>query len=112
MENTLAYELQLGNSILRKNSNDKWIETKVNLTYLSLIHEYPYDYKGIELTRELLIINGYSEDKCTNDGSLIVIFYSKENVLLSEDFKLDAIEEMKPLKYLHQLQNLEKIINS
>jgi len=53
--------------------------------------------KPIPLTEEWLTKFGFKKD----DG-----FFNKDGVWLTPDFGLDGINPFKPIKYVHQLQNL------
>lgn len=102
-------ELRIGNIVLRKNSNDEWKETTVNLTYMGLIYEFPEDYKPIPLTEDWFEKLGFelnddylSEDHLYKDWvkkgvriQLPFLTYSDEDGEVSID-----------IKSVHQLQNL------
>ena len=95
-------ELRLGNLILRL-SGDTWVSTKVNLTYLSLINDYPEDYKPILLSEELLFKFGFEFDvDYTLYKKSFIISFEKSGNDLCCYLEAVAID----IKYIHQLQNL------
>lgn len=112
-----ANELRIGNKILRRNSNDYWIDTNVNLTYLSLVYEFPEDYKGIPLSEETLLKCGFVNDSYSNFNLYLLDEYgAKSEEYISIHFKDYACKEysgagfsdcyVEECKYLHQIQNL------
>lgn len=106
----------IGNIILRRTNHESespWKETKVNITYLNLIFEFPEDYKPIPLTREYLSKFKFHQKYTSDpqepnpseawfindfhihsvDGSLKFFFHSYDGLITE-------------IKYVHQLQNL------
>jgi hypothetical protein len=62
--------------------------------------------KPIPLTEEWLLKFGFKKDTWTNNDLIIGHWWNNGSILITDDFKLDGQEDMKPLQYLHQLQNL------
>jgi hypothetical protein len=62
--------------------------------------------KPIPLTEEWLLKFGFKKDTWTNNDLIIGHWWNNDSILITDDFKLDGQEDMKPLQYVHQLQNL------
>jgi len=96
-------ELRLGNKVLRKNSNDEWRETTVNLTYMGLIYEFPEDYKPIPLTKDWLLNFGFNisiRQRWEHPNINFSSFY----IFGVGSFYMPYITPQ--VKYVHQLQNI------
>ena len=98
-------ELRIENKILRKKTNDEWVECTVNLTYLELIQKYPEDYKPIMLTGKRLLEFGFKK------ASYRVFYLGNFGVDLGiETYFIikqgDAFTRIKMQPYVHRLQNI------
>lgn len=107
-----ASELKFENIVLRRKSSDslEWVPTRVNLTYLGLIAEFPEDYKPIPLTEEILKKVGFQARMSMHPyiflevGVFTLIKYEDQNYITFQDN--DWQNSFEHITCLHQLQNL------
>ena len=102
-----AKELRIGNWIERINSNDRWIKTRINLTYLSLIVEFPEDYRPIKISEQWLKDFGF--EILLKEDEIVLYRLNSNDVNIHPVGGFTYGNRGTPLckiQYLHQLQNL------
>lgn len=102
-------KVNIGNLVLRRKSSDspEWVPTRVNLTYLGLIAEFPEDYKPIPPTEETLLKAGATRlDPKIHEYHLgkLRICLTAENKWVEPD--LFSNGDWVEIKGLHHLQNI------